>query len=153
MKFTSPIGIWPFNIPERLPDGRLHPHWTAAVIHDYLYMTQLCERRHADRVFLNLAELNSYNAKFERYAERYYYIIRVLGWIPWALREWRGSWYTSDQAIEEVGRLHGLKAVQTIRNFTAMVQDSPSIFRRLSGAKSGLKSTGSEKKETRSTKD
>lgn len=58
-------------------------HRAAAIVHDWLYVTQPCPRADADRIFLEaMANLGV------RWSQRWvmYAAVRVGGWLPWSRR-------------------------------------------------------------------
>lgn len=52
-----------------------------AVLHDYLYRTQICTRQEADKVFLEAMECAGVS-KFKRTSM--YYAVRTFGWLAWS---------------------------------------------------------------------
>ena len=60
------------------PDGK---YTQAAVLHDYLYSEQICERKTADRIFINAMKVLGVPLWKRRVMYR---AVRMFGWIPWS---------------------------------------------------------------------
>lgn len=109
---TSPIGMWPFSIKPYLDNGDEHPFLRAAIMHDYLYLTNNSHpREDVDDAFLvdciKGAEQSMNPSLWQRYAVRYYYLVRVLGFAPWHFRRLRNGLMTSEEAKSYLVKEHG----------------------------------------------